>query len=63
MMIGTSSRFGERDMRKVLPPAGLLTLGFVALIVWRGLTAQAGPDPQEKGPPAAPEFAKDTEWV
>jgi thiol-disulfide isomerase/thioredoxin len=63
MMIGPSSRFGERNMRKVLPPSGLLTLGFVALMLWSGPKAQAGPDPQEKGPPAAPEFAKDTEWL
>jgi len=50
-------------MRKVLPPAGLLTLGFVALMLLRGPMAQAVPDPQEKRPPAAPEFAKETEWL
>ena len=50
-------------MRNVLPPAGLLTLGFAALMLFRGPASQAGPGPQEKGPPAAPEFAQDTEWL
>jgi peroxiredoxin len=50
-------------MRMLSPPAGMFALALALLSLARGPAAPAGPDPQEKAPAVAPEFAKETEWL
>jgi thiol-disulfide isomerase/thioredoxin len=50
-------------MRKTFLAIGLVTLAVAVVIGLRRPMAQAGPDAPEEVRVAAPEFAKDTQWI
>jgi thiol-disulfide isomerase/thioredoxin len=50
-------------MRKIFVPAGLIALALVAALLLRRPPAQAEAEPPAEKAPAAPEFARGTQWL